>query len=138
LKTGALTERALDDEATEFPRINDGIQGLQARYSYNPRLAKRPELMFDALVKYDLSNGGKTRWEAPKGWYVGEASFAPAPNAKSEDHGWLITYGTNQADQTSAAFVLDARDLPAGPVAVVHLPKRIQLGFHSYWCGGAV
>jgi len=138
LKTGQLTERALDDEATEFPRINDGVQGLRARYSYNPRLAKRPELMFDALVKYDLSNGAKTRWEAPKGWYVGEASFAPAPNAQSEDHGWLITYGSNVADQASAAFVLDARDVAAGPVAVVHLPQRIQLGFHSYWCPGAV
>jgi carotenoid cleavage dioxygenase-like enzyme len=61
----------------------------------------------------------------------------PAPNAVSEDRGWRITSGANVAAQRSAAFVLDARDIAAGPVATVALPQRIPLGFHSYWCPGA-
>jgi len=134
LRTGALSERQLDDLATEFPKTNETRQGTKLRYSYNPRLSPRSELMFDALVKYDLSSGAKTTWEAPRGWYVGEASFAPRPGAVEEDDGWLVTFGTNAPDKASACFVIDARDVAAGPVAVVHLPQRIPLGFHSCWC----
>ncbi|MBL8955290.1 MAG: carotenoid oxygenase family protein [Myxococcaceae bacterium] len=137
LKTGALKERQLDDLPTEFPKTNELRQGTKLRYSYNPRLSPRSELMFDGLVKYDLSSGAKTKWESPRGWYVGEASFAPRPGATDEDDGWLVTFGTNAADRASACFVLNAKDLAAGPVAVVHLPQRIPLGFHSYWCAGA-
>ncbi len=132
LKTGAVSERQLDDLATEFPRINDSVQGLKARYSYNPRLAKTADLKFDALVKYELSTLGRTTWEAPRGWFVGEPSFAPAPNARAEDDGWLVSFGTNAAERTSAAFIIDAAQMKE--VAVVHLPQRIPLGFHSYWC----
>ncbi len=133
LKTGAVRERQLDDLATEFPRMNDGWKGVKAKYGYNPRLAPRAELMFDGVVKYDLDTGrALSTWNAPRGWYVGEASFAEAPDAQGEDHGWLVTFGTNAADRASAAFVLDAREM--NEVAVVHLPQRIPLGFHSYWC----
>ncbi len=133
VKTGATRERQLDDLATEFPRINDGLQGTRARYSYNPRIAPRAELMFDGLVKYDLSTGTRlATWNAPAGWYVGEASFAPDASRAGEDAGWLITFGTNVAERTSAAFVVDAASLQT--LATVHLPQRIPLGFHSYWC----
>jgi carotenoid cleavage dioxygenase-like enzyme len=137
LKTGKLKERTLDDLPTEFPKVNESRQGMKLRYSYNPHIAPRTDLMFDGLVKYDLWNGGKTAWNAPKGWYVGEASFAARPGAAEEDAGWLITFGTNAADATSACFVLDAQDMAKGPIATVELPQRIPLGFHSYWCAGA-
>lgn len=136
LKTGAVSERQLDDVATEFPRINDTVQGRKARYSYHPRLAPREELMFDGYLKYDLLTGAEQVWNAPAGWYVGEAAFAPAPEAKGEDHGWLITFATNAVERKSVAFVFDARDLRDGPIATVALPQRIPLGFHSYWCPG--
>jgi carotenoid cleavage dioxygenase len=137
LKTGGVTERQLDDVATEFPRINDTVQGTRARYSYHPRIAPRAELMFDGFIRYDLLGGPRQAWSAPEGWYVGEASFAPAPGATSEDHGWLLTFGTNARERQSAAFIFDARDLSAGPIATVRLPQRIPLGFHSSWCPGA-
>jgi carotenoid cleavage dioxygenase len=133
LMTGTTRERALDDLATEFPRIDDRVQGTRARYSYNPRIAPRPELMFDGLVKYELATGARrSTWNAPAGWYVGEASFAASPGGTAEDDGWLVTFGTNVAEQASAAFIIDAASLET--VATVHLPQRIPLGFHSYWC----
>ncbi|MBK7858389.1 MAG: carotenoid oxygenase family protein [Archangiaceae bacterium] len=137
LKTGGVREKQLDDLPTEFPKVNEQGLGKKLRYSFNPRIARRSEAMFDGLVKYDLSNGSKTTWETPTGWYVGEASFAPRPGATAEDDGWLVTFGTNAADQASACFVIDARDMKAGPVAVVHLPQRMPLGFHGTWCAGA-
>ena len=135
LKTGTTKERSLDDVATEFPRINDGIQGTKARYAYNPRVAKSPELKFDGLVKYDLATGGRAIWEPPAGTFVGEASFAPASSARSEDDGYLVTYGTSLRDDSSTAFVLDAREMKE--LARVALPRRIPLGFHSYYCPDA-
>jgi carotenoid cleavage dioxygenase-like enzyme len=135
LDTGTTKERPLDDLATEFPRINDAIQGKKARFSYNPRIAKEAALKFDGLVKYDLLTGGKTVWVPPPHWFVGEPSFAPAPSATSEDHGWLVTFGTSRTEDVSVCFVLDARDMTE--VARVSLPHRIPLGFHSYFCPDA-
>ncbi len=135
LATGKTKERELDDLATEFPRINDTIQGKKARFSYNPRVAKDAALKFDALVKYDLDSGARVVWEPPAHWLVGEASFAPAPSPDAEDHGWLVTFGTSRVEDASACFVLDARDMRE--VARIALPQRIPLGFHSYWCSAA-
>ncbi len=135
LKTGATTERQLDDVATEFPRINDAVQGRRAAFAYHPRVARRPDLMFDGLLKYALGDSSAravASFDAPPGWFLGEASFAPAPAARAEDDGWLVTFGTNAREQRSAAFVIDARSMAL--VSTVHLPRRIPLGFHSYWC----
>jgi carotenoid cleavage dioxygenase-like enzyme len=34
LNTGAITEELLDDQVTEFPRINDKFVGRKMRYIY--------------------------------------------------------------------------------------------------------
>lgn len=136
LVTGSTKERQLDDLVTEFPRINDAIQGKKARYSYNPRVAKDSALKFDGLVKYDLSAGNHVIWEAPPHWFVGEPSFAPIAGANdAEDSGYLITFATSRTEDKSVCFVIDARDMRE--VARVELPQRIPLGFHSYWCPDA-
>ena len=128
---------ALDDVATEFPRINDSIQGRRAAFGYHPRVAKRADLMFDGLIKYafgDSSAKAVETWNAPAGWFVGEASFAPNDSKRSEDDGFLVTFGTNAREQQSAAFVIDAKTMQLA--STVHLPQRNSLGFHSYWCHG--
>ncbi len=143
LDTGETRERALDDLATEFPRINDTVQGTRARFTYNPRIARDAALKFDGLVKYDLAGGAfapaRVVWEAPPGMFVGEAAFAPraggAGRGASEDDGWLVTFGSSARDDRSVCFVLDARDMRE--VARVDLPRRIPLGFHSMFCPGA-
>jgi carotenoid cleavage dioxygenase-like enzyme len=136
LKTGQTRERQLDDVATEFPRINDGVQGVRARYAYHPRVARRAELMFDGLLKYAFEEDGGAKvvasWTPPQGYFVGEASFAG--QGVEEDDGFLVTYGTNAKDRASAAFIVDAKTMQL--VSTVHLPQRIPLGFHSYWCPG--
>nr|WP_325101080.1 carotenoid oxygenase family protein [Paraburkholderia kururiensis] len=50
------------------------------------------------------------------------------------ESGALVRYAVPPGDQNSEpVFVLDARDLAAGPVATVHLPTRIPAGFHGAW-----
>jgi carotenoid cleavage dioxygenase-like enzyme len=35
-------------------------------------------------------------------------------------------------EQTDLA-IIDARDVAAGPVARIHLPRRVPIGFHANW-----
>ena len=49
LADGTVTERQLDDRAVEFPRIDDRLAGLQARYTVS--------VAGDRLVRYDLTDG---------------------------------------------------------------------------------
>ena len=49
------------------------------------------------------------------------------------------TYGDGQAAwevfQTTLPdlVILDARDVGSGPIAIVHLPRRMPFGFHANW-----
>ena len=61
----------------------------------------------------------------------GEAVFVPA--ASGEDAGWLMCYVYDAARDRSDFVVLDASDMSAQPVATVHLPVRVPLGFHGNW-----
>ena len=58
LKTGEVTERALDTEwGSEFARINENLMGVRNQYTYAARIAGDTlESGFDGIVKYDLAN----------------------------------------------------------------------------------
>jgi carotenoid cleavage dioxygenase len=49
----------------------------------------------------------------------------------------LVNIVTDLADGTSEFVVLDARDVEAGPVASVTLPRRVPFGFHGNWMAAA-
>ena len=57
--------------------------------------------------------------------------FVPA--AAGEDAGWLMCYVYDATRDRSDFVVLDASDIAKPPVAVVHLPARVPLGFHGNW-----
>jgi carotenoid cleavage dioxygenase len=88
---------------------------------------------FDAVVKYDESSGTRTQWWAGRHGHVGESVFAPDPEGTDEDDGWLLNIVYDDARDTSELIVLDARDVAAGPIATVHLPRRVPFGFHANW-----
>jgi carotenoid cleavage dioxygenase-like enzyme len=133
LATGETREEKLDDVATEFPKMNDRYLGRRARYSYNPRIAAAPTLLFDGLVKYDLERGTQEHHAWGEGRFGGEAVFAPRPGAREEDDGWLVTFVYDAADDSTELHVLDARDVAQPPVARVRMPRRVPIGFHGTW-----
>jgi len=59
--------------------------------------------------------------------------FAPDPYGTAEDYGWLLNIVYDDQQDSSYLVVLDARDVAAGPVATVHLPRRVPFGFHANW-----
>jgi carotenoid cleavage dioxygenase len=132
LRTGAVTGAPLDDELTEFPRVDDRTWGTPVRHAFAPRIARgRPTLAFDGVVKYDLHTGARARVEWPAGWTSGEVVFAPRPGGTDDDDGWLVTVRSSADGSRSELLVLDARTL--GEEATVALPWRVPHGFHAEW-----
>lgn len=134
LDTGRVSAEQIDDQSGEFPRIDDRRAGRRHRYMYNA-LARSWQFDFDfhGVVKYDVDAGRSQRFIHGDSVVSGEHVFAPAPGGTAEDDGWLLTMVTDRKTEKSALVVLDARDLAAEPVATVHLPRRVPLGFHANW-----
>ncbi|WP_312470289.1 carotenoid oxygenase family protein [Neobacillus sp.] len=136
LKTGAVKEGELCDMNTEFPIINLDYIGQKSRYSYNVHIDSRETLKFDGLVKYDTWTGQSKKYMFGEGRYGTEAAYAPKPNAKNEDDGYVVTYVYDQREDKSELIILDAAQFELGPIARLHIPQRIPMGFHATWING--
>jgi carotenoid cleavage dioxygenase-like enzyme len=134
--TGTVTERQLDDQGSDFPRLADSRVGLKSRYGYTMSLGED----FDGgtIFKYDYDNdASRTEHAFPAGHMPGEPSFVPAAGATNEDDGYLLTYVHAKDTNMSYLAVVDASDMSAGPVAEVHLQGRVPSGFHGSWIADA-
>lgn len=132
LVTGTVRERQLDDRAVEFPRIDDRLAGLAARYAVS--------VGDQRLVRYDLTSGTAVEHafgtaDAPGG--PGEAVFVPAPSGPAdEQNGWYMAYVYDPQRDGSDLVILDAADFAGQPVARIKLPQRVPYGFHGNWITG--
>jgi len=135
LTTGLVKEEILDDVPSEFPRTNDTTLGVKQRFSYNPRIAQRPQLLFDGLIKYDTDTGASETHTYGADRWGGEAAFAPRANATAEDDGYLVTFVYDEGRNESELVIVDATDVSAGPVARVRIPRRVPIGYHACWVG---
>ncbi|HET7740063.1 MAG TPA: carotenoid oxygenase family protein [Mycobacterium sp.] len=124
LASGTVSERQLDDRAVEFPRIDDRLAGLPARYSVSVGANGwvRHDLQTGSAVVHDLGAGGP-----------GEAVFVPASGAPDEVSGWYLGYVYDPARDGSDLVILDASDFAGDPVARIKLPSRVPYGFHGNW-----
>lgn len=50
---------------------------------------------------------------------------------EGEDDGWLLSLVYDGAEHRSRLYVLDARDVEAEQLAIVHLPHHVPYGFHG-------
>jgi carotenoid cleavage dioxygenase-like enzyme len=128
--TGAVTQEQRDDRGVEFPTLNDARTGRANRYLY--------AVQGDTVVKYDEAGPAQAD-SLGEGWRLGEAVFVPAGGAApAEDDGWLVSIATNERPAVASRMLVhDATDVAAGPVATVHLPRRVPAGFHGRWIGDA-
>jgi carotenoid cleavage dioxygenase len=132
LAEGKVAERQLDERACEFPRIDDRLAGLDARYGQT--IASSGEAGVEdagSLLRYDLHSGSVAEHVFGAGRHPSEAAFAPADDQPGGP-GWLLSYVYDAASDTSDLVILDPADLSA-PVAAVHLPRRVPFGFHGNW-----
>ena len=134
LDSGTVKGEQTDDQSGEFPRIDDRYAGRKQRYMYNSIARSwRFEFDFHGVIKYDIESGKAQRFIHGDTVVSGEHVFAPNPAGKAEDDGWLLTMATDRMTEKSELVILDARDLAMGPLARVHIPRRVPLGFHANW-----
>jgi carotenoid cleavage dioxygenase-like enzyme len=124
LTRGTVSEGQLDDRGVEFPRIDDRLTGLPARYavSVGKNGWLRHDLETGASVAHNLGIGGP-----------GEAVFVPAAGPADESNGYYLGYVYDPARDGSDLVILDASDFAADPVARIALPTRVPYGFHGNW-----
>lgn len=133
---GKVLEEQLDDRPIEFPRVDERVVGRPHRYGWATGLgADGDDLGWDgnAMVRYDNNTGATDVVEFGAGRTGGEVVFVPRSAAAAEDDGWYLTLVHDRATDRSELVVLDAGAPADGPVARVHLPTRVPLGFHGNW-----
>jgi len=137
MKTGETKEFLIDDTISEFPVVNLDRAGRKSRYSYHATIPDTSTQLFDGIIKYDLENSSNEIHKFKPNCFGSEPAFASRSDAKSEDDGYVVTYVTNVVDETSSMLILDAQNMSAPPLAEVHIPQRIPLGFHATWASNA-
>ena len=142
---GRVTRQGLDDRQQEFPRVDDRVVARPHRYGYSAvvgdvnRATVQPNGDFrdgafaNALLKHDLSAGTVEVHPFGRGAAAGEAVFAPSSPEAAEDDGYVMAFVHDPDRGAADLVVLAAQDFAGPPVAVVHVPARVPLGFHGSW-----
>jgi carotenoid cleavage dioxygenase-like enzyme len=134
LTAGTCREELVHDLRSDFPRLHDGKLGVPQRWGYASTTLDGPiTIGFNGIVRYDLDTGDDLTYGFGEGTVIGEAVFAADPDGNGEQDGWLMVYATDKAEGTTDFCIIDARDMDAGPVARIHLPRRVPAGFHGNW-----
>ncbi|MFJ6084753.1 carotenoid oxygenase family protein [Streptomyces sp. NPDC092369] len=143
---GRVRTRTIDDRPQEFPRVREELVSRRHRYAYTAASAEMtaaylavdgnppPDSAFsNALIKHDLLRGSTQIHRLPRGAAAGEAVFVPRRGAKAEDDGYAIAYAHNPDRGAADLVILAAQDFTGEPLARIHLPGRVPLGFHGSW-----
>ena len=82
---------------------------------------------------YDLDDGTTQTWDPGSDRSLSEAVHVPARPDAPEGRRLAPAPVFDRTTDRSSIVILDAADLPAGPVATIHLTTRIPFGFHGNW-----
>jgi len=65
-----------------------------------------------------------------------EAVFVPRSASAREGEGFLLFPVYRWAEDRSDVVILDAQNVERAPLATIHVPHRIPLGFHGNYADG--
>jgi 8'-apo-carotenoid 13,14-cleaving dioxygenase len=129
---GTSTVEVLDGRAQEFPRVDERFTGVATRHGWTAGLAEAGGV-HAPLFCHDLEAGSVTEVDFGATSAAQEFVFVPRSAEAAEGDGWLMGLVSDRADATTDLVVLDTDDVTGGPVARVHLPRRVPDGFHGNW-----
>jgi carotenoid cleavage dioxygenase-like enzyme len=141
---GTVTQRRLDDRGQEFPRVDDRVISRPHRYGYSAVIGEftraitaagdfTDDAFTNAILRHDLAAGTTQVREFGRDATVGEAVFAPSSPDAGEDDGYVMAFVHNPERGAADLVILAAQDFTGEPVAAIHLPVRVPLGFHGSW-----
>lgn len=130
VQNGTVSESQLDDRSVEFPRIDDRLATLPARYAVS--------VGNSSLVRHDLKTGAGEEHRFGNDGGPGEAVFVPSTSGPAdESSGWYLGYVYDPGRNGSDLVIIDASDFAGTPVARIKLPQRVPYGFHGNWIAGS-
>lgn len=130
-KVSRVGEQCLDDRSQEFPRINERLTGKPYRFGYTAGLGA--DISLGGIKKHDLYNNTSVLHNEGEDRMFMEPVFVARSTDAAEDDGWIMAYVYDRSTDKSDVVIIDARDFAGGPVATVHLPRRVPFGFHGNW-----
>jgi carotenoid cleavage dioxygenase-like enzyme len=142
--SGKVTLRSLSDRFfQEFPRVDERVVSRPHRYGYTTSFKQLQDNVIapatvqghasgNVLLKHDLERGAVEEHRFARG-AAGEAVFVPVSSGAGEDEGYVMTYAHDLDGGRTDLVILAAQDFAGEPVARIHLPVRVPLGFHGSW-----
>jgi carotenoid cleavage dioxygenase-like enzyme len=130
-----VTQETLSETCIEMPRFDYSRFNMCADYRYVYGIGveeSQPHGFYNQIVKIDALTGQTTAWHT-SGCYPGEPVFVPAPHARAEDDGVLLSVVLDVERRYSFLLVLDAATLEEQARAFV--PQGILFGFHGEYIG---
>lgn len=110
--------------------------GSQYRHTWSVGLPSEPRSNFaepNHLFHHDLSAGQRQEYAFGPSHVGGEFVFVPRSHAAPEGEGWLLGYVVDTDTSGSELRIINAQAVAEGPVASIHIPRRIPPGFHGNW-----
>jgi len=134
--------RTAFDGYLEMPAVNPNSVGKRHTYCYGYHsIFEDPQI---GIAKVNVEGGLVEIWKPGPFRFALEPRFIPrraedesALGGKQEkeqdDDGWLIAQLFDSKEMSSEVVILDARNLAAGPVAVMALREPLPSALHSCW-----
>ena len=91
--------------------MDNRLLGAQSRFSFNPKVANAPTVVFEGLVKHDFSNDTEVVHRYPEGWSAGEAVVCPREGSTGEDDAYVVSFAQEHATGKSELWIWSARGL---------------------------
>lgn len=129
---GTSSIDVIDDRSQEFPRGDERRTGEPLRFGMAvlgdiAGTARQP------LVWHDFAGGSSVEVDFGPTSAAQEFVHVPRSGSTSEDDAWLMGFVNDRAEGSTDLVVVAADDPAGGPVARVHLPRRVPDGFHGNW-----
>ena len=130
-----MHRRYLDDVGGEFPRLDERFACGRYRHGFYAASINgaREVADFNAIVHHDFSLDRRDEYMLPDGDVTGEPVFVPKSGDAEEGDGYVLSVVYRAAENRSDLVVLDAGNVPDGPIACAELPHRVPYGFHGNW-----
>jgi carotenoid cleavage dioxygenase len=114
---------------SEMPQIDERLNGKPYTYGYT--ISFEPPRATSRLGKWNVQTGELVTWDPGEDSSVQETKFVPY--GPGEEDGYLIVPVNRVAEMRSDIAILDAKDIAAGPIALIRMPTRIKASFHGQW-----
>ncbi len=140
---GAVAETVIGPPG-DFPIIPAAEQGRPFSRAWmltmNPEMQGPPVFggpvgfMFNMMLRLDMTGGPPQALALPPAHCINEPVHIPS--ADDGHDGWLmaiVDHQTGPNDFEHAAWIIDAGNIAAGPVATIAIPTRLRPQVHGWW-----